>query len=116
MDKAVGKIRAKGLEGSSDPPPAVRAGVARGVHAIILCGASQPMTRHPSVRRRDRGRLARAVALAVLVGAVVGLGGCGVRGSLEAPAAEPTDTGNATPGTPGQPVPHKPSILDPILR
>jgi hypothetical protein len=51
-----------------------------------------------------------------LVGAVVGLGGCGVRGSLEAPAAEPTDTGNATPGTPGQPVPHKPSILDPILR
>jgi predicted small lipoprotein YifL len=56
------------------------------------------------------------MALALLVGGALGLAGCGVRGSLDAPAAEPVDTGNATPGTPGQPAPHKPSILDPILR
>ena len=27
-----------------------------------------------------------------------------------------TETGGATPGTPGTPVPHKPSILDPLIR
>jgi predicted small lipoprotein YifL len=57
-----------------------------------------------------------ALGMALLAGGALALAGCGVRGSLEAPAAEPTDTGNATPGTPGQPAPHKPSILDPILR
>jgi hypothetical protein len=74
------------------------------------------MIRMLPVRPCDKARLARAGLLAVLVGGVLALGGCGVRGSLEAPAAEPTDTGNATPGTPGQPTPHKPSVLDPILR
>ena len=51
----------------------------------------------------------------IAVGAL-SLGGCGVRGSLEAPPAATTETGGATPGTPGQPVPHKPFILDPLLR
>jgi hypothetical protein len=35
---------------------------------------------------------------------------------LEVPHDAPTETGNATPGTPGQPVPHKPSVLDPLIR
>jgi predicted small lipoprotein YifL len=56
-----------------------------------------------------------------LAAALLGLGalslvGCGVRGSLEAPPQEKTETGAAVPGTPGQPVPHKPSILDPLIR
>jgi len=46
----------------------------------------------------------------------LGLAGCGVRGPLEVPRDAPAETGNATPGTPGQPVPHKPSILDPLIR
>ena len=46
----------------------------------------------------------------------LGLAGCGVRGSLETPPATVDTTGGATPGTPGQPVPHKSSILDPLLR
>jgi predicted small lipoprotein YifL len=61
-------------------------------------------------------RWAGAATLALLAAAAFGLGGCGMRGPLEAPAAERTDTGNATPGTPGAPTPPRPSILDPILR
>jgi predicted small lipoprotein YifL len=57
-----------------------------------------------------------SAALALLAAGALGLGGCGMRGPLEAPAAERTDTGNATPGTPGQATPNRPSILDPILR
>lgn len=56
------------------------------------------------------------VSLALLCGGALWLLGCGVRGSLEAPPTATTDTGNATPGTPGQPTPHKSSILDPLLR
>jgi hypothetical protein len=56
------------------------------------------------------------VALFLLCAGGLLLAACGVRGSLEAPPAAATDTGNATPGTPGQPTPHKPSILDPLLR
>ena len=55
------------------------------------------------------------VAVLLLLGAV-GLAGCGVRGPLELPRNAPDETGGATPGTPGQPVPHKPSILDPLIR
>jgi predicted small lipoprotein YifL len=58
----------------------------------------------------------RVLALALLASVALGLAGCGVRGSLEAPPAATTETGGATPGTPGQPAPHKPSILDPLLR
>jgi hypothetical protein len=40
-----------------------------------------------------------------------------VRGSLEKPPGEQAaGTGDATPGKPGEPVPHKPSILDPLIR
>jgi hypothetical protein len=62
------------------------------------------------------GHARSAALLALLLGGALLLAGCGVRGSLEAPVTEPTETGNATPGTPGQPVPTKPSILDPLLR
>jgi predicted small lipoprotein YifL len=68
------------------------------------------------VHARPDGGCRLAMALLLLLGGALALAGCGVRGSLEAPAAEPVDTGNATPGTPGQAAPHKPSILDPILR
>ncbi len=58
------------------------------------------------------------VAIALLLGSALALGGCGVRGSLEAPPSANTETGSATPGTPGTPgtTPHKPSILDPLIR
>jgi predicted small lipoprotein YifL len=56
------------------------------------------------------------LAWALLALSALGLGGCGVRGSLETPPATVDTTGGATPGTPGQPVPHKSSILDPLLR
>jgi predicted small lipoprotein YifL len=54
-----------------------------------------------------------AVAMAALA-----LSGCGVRGPLEVPreSAGPVETGNATPGSPGAPVAHKPSVLDPLIR
>ena len=62
------------------------------------------------------GRLKLGVVVALLVSGALGLAGCGVRGPLEVPRDAPAETGNATPGTPGQPVPHKPSILDPLIR
>ena len=57
-----------------------------------------------------------ALAAGLLGVCALGLFGCGVRGSLEAPPREANETGSAVPGTPGQPVPHKPSILDPLIR
>jgi predicted small lipoprotein YifL len=54
--------------------------------------------------------------MGLIVLASASFGGCGVRGSLEAPPEAKTETGAAVPGTPGQPVPHKPSILDPLIR
>jgi predicted small lipoprotein YifL len=62
------------------------------------------------------GCLRAGLAAALLGLGALGLVGCGVRGSLEAPPQEKTETGDAVPGTPGQPVPHKPSILDPLIR
>jgi predicted small lipoprotein YifL len=55
---------------------------------------------------------------AALLGGALALGGCGVRGSLEAPPSAANETGGATPGTPGNAAtgPHKPSILDPLIR
>jgi predicted small lipoprotein YifL len=61
------------------------------------------------------GRLKLGILAALLCGAL-SLVGCGVRGPLETPPNAASETGNATPGTPGQPVPHKPSILDPLIR
>jgi len=54
--------------------------------------------------------------LSLLLLGTASVAGCGVKGPLEAPSAGPTDTGNATPGTPGQPVAQKPFILDPLIR
>jgi predicted small lipoprotein YifL len=62
------------------------------------------------------GRLKLGVVAALLLLGAAGLTGCGVKGPLEAPRDVPTDTGSAAPGTPGQPVPHRPSILDPLIR
>ena len=62
------------------------------------------------------GRLRLGIAAGLIVLGVMGLTGCGVRGSLEAPPQEKVSTGDAVPGTPGQSVPHKPSILDPLIR
>lgn len=39
--------------------------------------------------------------------------GCGVRGPLESP---PKSTAEAPPARPGEPTPHQPSILDPLIR
>ena len=49
-----------------------------------------------------------STALAVAVSA-----GCGVRGPLETP---PKSTADAPPTKPGEPTPHRPSILDPLIR
>jgi predicted small lipoprotein YifL len=57
-----------------------------------------------------------AVAAALLLLAAT-LAGCGVKGPLEVPReAGAVESGNATPGTPGQPVAQKPFILDPLIR
>jgi predicted small lipoprotein YifL len=61
------------------------------------------------------GRLQLGILAVLLLGAL-SLAGCGVRGPLETPPAAASETGGATPGTPGTPVPHKPSILDPLIR
>jgi hypothetical protein len=63
-----------------------------------------------------QGRLRLGLAAALLVLGTLGFEGCGVRGSLEAPPEAQTETGNAVPGTPGQPAPHKGFVLDPLLR
>ena len=63
---------------------------------------------------RSRSSLWLAATL-LLLGAL-SLHGCGVRGSLEMPPQEKAETGNAVPGTPGQPVPRKGFVLDPLIR
>jgi predicted small lipoprotein YifL len=69
------------------------------------------MSDHMQARRAMRA----GIALAFLASALL-LAGCGVRGSLEKPPGVQSDSGDATPGKPGEPVPHKPSVLDPLLR
>jgi hypothetical protein len=54
------------------------------------------------------------LVLAVLSALI--LAGCGVRGSLEKPPGVQNESNDATPGKPGEPVPHRPSVLDPLLR
>jgi predicted small lipoprotein YifL len=49
-----------------------------------------------------------STALAMAVGS-----GCGVRGPLETP---PKSIADAPPTKPGEPTPHKSSILDPLIR
>ncbi len=61
----------------------------------------------------SRFKLGVAVAaLSVLLAASVS--GCGVRGSLEKPPE--ARTADDSPRKPGEPAPHKPSILDPLIR
>jgi len=64
---------------------------------------------------QTRGRRQLGVAVLLLLGAL-SLAGCGVMGPLEVPKDAANETGNATPGTPGQPNPHKTSVLDPLIR
>lgn len=62
-------------------------------------------------------RLQTGMVMALALLGVLALAGCGVRGSLEKPpGAVQSETNDATPGKPGEPVPHKPSVLDPLLR
>jgi len=61
-----------------------------------------------------RGRLQLAVAMGLSVLVALSFAGCGVRGSLEAPSE--AKTSDAAPRKPGEPAPHKPSILDPLIR
>ena len=64
-----------------------------------------------------RSRLQLGVVLGLLTLGAFVLSGCGVRGPLDLPPETKVDsTGQAAPGTPGAPVPHKPSILDPLIR
>jgi predicted small lipoprotein YifL len=67
-------------------------------------------------RLRMQGRLNKRLLVALALAGALGLAGCGVRGSLETPPGVKATTGDATPGKPGEPVPHKPSILDPLIR
>jgi predicted small lipoprotein YifL len=60
-----------------------------------------------------RGRLQVVVALGLSALVAASFAGCGVRGSLETPPEAKTD---APPRKPGEPAPHKPSILDPLIR
>jgi predicted small lipoprotein YifL len=62
------------------------------------------------------GRVQLGLAIALLMLGALGVAGCGVRGPLETPKDAANETGNATPGTPGKPVAHKPSVLDPLIR
>ena len=63
-----------------------------------------------------QGRPHLFVAAALLLLGALSVAGCGVKGPLEAPSAVEKDTGNANPGSPGQPVAHKPFVLDSLIR
>lgn len=60
-----------------------------------------------------RSRLPLWLVTATTVLALLASAGCGVRGSLDAP---PKAASDAPPTRPGEPVPHKPTILDPLIR
>ena len=67
-------------------------------------------------RIQMHGRLQLVVAVALVMLGALGVAGCGVKGPLEAPNAVAKDAANASPGTPSQPVEHKPFILDSLIR
>ena len=58
--------------------------------------------------------LALRVAIALTVLGMLSAAGCGVRGPLEQPPE--AKTADTAPRAPGEPPPHKPSILDPLIR
>ena len=57
--------------------------------------------------------------MALALGGVLALCACGVRGSLEKPPSVQSESGD-DPASPtkksDKPAPHKPSVLDPLLR
>lgn len=63
-----------------------------------------------------QARQAIGFGLALTILSALILAGCGVRGSLEKPPSVQNESNDATPGKPGEPVPHRPSVLDPLLR
>ena len=60
-----------------------------------------------------RSRLPLWLVTATTVLALLAGTGCGVRGSLDSP---PRTVSDAPPSKPGEPTPHKPAILDPLIR
>jgi predicted small lipoprotein YifL len=62
-----------------------------------------------------QGRVSRKVVMAIAILGMLGISGCGVRGALDAPPEAKAEAG-ANAGAPGSPPPHKPSILDPLIR
>jgi predicted small lipoprotein YifL len=60
-----------------------------------------------------RSRLQLVTALVLSASVAASLSACGVRGSLESPPEAKT---SEAPRKPGEPAPHKPSILDPLIR
>ena len=58
-------------------------------------------------------RLPLWLVIATTALALAASAGCGVRGPLETP---PKSTADAPPTKPGEPTPHRPSILDPLIR
>ena len=61
-----------------------------------------------------RSRLQLGVSIGLFVLVTLSLVSCGVRGPLEAPPE--AKSSDAAPRKPGEPAPHKPSILDPLIR
>jgi predicted small lipoprotein YifL len=62
-------------------------------------------------------RLPLCVAIALSLAGVLSISGCGVRGPLETPPGAKVETGEAAPGSVAKPgEPHRPSILDPLIR
>ncbi len=57
----------------------------------------------------------RVPSFVLMAAAAVLLAGCGVRGSLEAPPEAKADA-SAQPVKPGEPPPHRPFVLDGLLR
>lgn len=63
-----------------------------------------------------RSRLQLGLVLGLMALGSLGLSGCGMRGSLDAPEGA-VKTGEAKPGTvPDPSKPHYPSVLDPLIR
>ncbi len=60
-------------------------------------------------------RVPLGVAMTLAMLGMLAISGCGVRGSLDSPPEAKAEAG-ANAGAPGSPPPHKPSILDPLIR
>jgi predicted small lipoprotein YifL len=69
------------------------------------------------VQQGSQGSMSRplplCIAMALTALGLLSAAGCGVRGPLDSPTKQVSD---APPPRPGEPPPHKPSILDPLIR